>query len=245
MTGTTKGIAEDPLGLTAVFRGHENVPPVGPVHDLPKAPPAPRARAAEPDRSLASRYRVGVDEVGRGCLAGPVVCCAAILPDDEDIPEEIRPWIRDSKKLSAKRRVKVAKGLLECGAIYAFGAASAPLIDEINILQATMLAMIRAIRRLPINQSLISSIVIDGEFVPIDLPAPARAVVDGDSEIPEISAASILAKVKRDNLMAALGGRYPEYSWERNAGYGTPAHLAAIRQAGVTSHHRRSFLKRI
>ena len=222
--------ADDPLGLEAVFSQSGGT---APVH-------AASSYQTEPSRR---KFQVGIDEVGRGCLAGPVVCCAFILPDEDDIPDDIRPWIRDSKKLSPRRRAMVARGLEECGAVYAYGAASVAEIDEINILRATMCAMLRAVDHLPINPDLISTILIDGEFIPVGLPAEARAIVEGDSAVPEISAASIMAKVKRDELMAALGGRYPVYAWERNAGYGTPAHLAAIRSSGLTPHHRRSFIK--
>jgi ribonuclease HII len=171
----------------------------------------------------------GVDEVGRGPLAGPVFAAAVILPE----PVE---GVADSKLLSPDRREALAATLRE-RALVAVGAASVAEIDRLNILGATMLAMRRAVARLPICPR---AVLVDGNRAP-GLDLPTRCVVDGDALVPAIGAASIVAKVARDRLMRRLGGRYPGYGWERNAGYGTREHRAALGSLGLTPHHRRSF----
>lgn len=171
----------------------------------------------------------GVDEVGRGPLAGPVLAAAVILPEPVD-------GITDSKLLSPARREALAAALAE-RAIVAVGAASVEEIDRLNILRATLLAMRRAVARLPVRPR---AILVDGNQPP-GLDLPTRCVVGGDALVPAIGAASIVAKVARDRLMCRLATRYPGYGWERNAGYGTAEHRAALGSLGLTPHHRRSF----
>jgi ribonuclease HII len=171
----------------------------------------------------------GVDEVGRGPLAGPVVVAAVILR---------RPLagLADSKQLSEARRRELATAI-RANAHVALAAASVAEIERFNILGATMLAMRRAVLRLGVRPSLV---LVDGNRPP-RLDLPVRCVVGGDATVPEISAASIVAKVARDALMVRLARRHPGYGWERNAGYGTPEHLAALHRLGVNCHHRKSF----
>ncbi|MEK0085461.1 ribonuclease HII [Benzoatithermus flavus] len=171
----------------------------------------------------------GVDEVGRGPLAGPVVAAAVILPRPI-------PGLADSKQLSAKERERLAR-LVREDAIVALGAASVGEIERLNILGATMLAMRRAVNRLALPPE---EVLVDGNRGPA-LACPVRCVVGGDASVPEISAASIVAKVARDRLMARLARRYEGYGWERNAGYGTAEHRAALERLGLTPHHRRAF----
>lgn len=171
----------------------------------------------------------GVDEVGRGPLAGPVVAAAVVLPEPID-------GIADSKQLSAKERVELATTIVE-RAWFGIGAASVAEIDRINILQATMLAMQRAVARLPVRPG---RVLVDGNRAPC-LPCPAECVVGGDALVPAIGAASILAKVLRDRLMQRLAGRYPGYGFATNVGYGTPEHRCGLELHGATRHHRTSF----
>jgi ribonuclease HII len=180
-------------------------------------------------RGSGIRLICGVDEVGRGPLAGPVVAAAVILLE----PLE---GLADSKLLAAPVREELA-ALLRRTARIGVGAASVAEIDRLNILQASLLAMRRAVLRLGCLPDLA---LIDGNRAP-ELPCPAEAVVDGDRDIPAISAASIVAKVTRDRLMHRLAGRYPGYGWETNVGYATAAHRAAIWRLGPSCHHRRSF----
>lgn len=178
----------------------------------------------------------GVDEAGRGPLAGPVVSAAVILPA-EGLPDDLAAAIDDSKALSAVKREAVLPAILahcEVGV----GMASVAEIDRINVLQATFLSMCRAVEALSETPAIA---LIDGNRLPRDLPCPGRTIVKGDSRSLSIAAASIVAKVTRDRIMAELAGRHPGYGWDRNAGYGTKEHLAALRSLGVTPHHRRSF----
>lgn len=175
----------------------------------------------------------GVDEVGRGPLAGPVVACAVIMPPNE----RAIPGIDDSKKLPPATRFKLAVKIRERAVCVALGAASVREIDRINIYQASVLAMRRALERLPITPD---HVVIDGNRIRT-LPVPHTAVVHGDSRCFSIACASILAKVTRDRLMAALGRRHPGYCWDTNAGYTTRDHVAGLASHGITAHHRRSF----
>jgi ribonuclease HII len=176
-----------------------------------------------------ARLIAGVDEVGRGPLAGPVVAAAVILA---------RPLegLADSKTLCAEERERLA-GLLRAQARIGVGAASVAEIDRINILRASLLAMRRAVLRLGCLPDLA---LIDGNQAP-DLPCPVETIVDGDALVPAISAASIVAKVTRDRLMRRLAERYPGYGWETNVGYATTGHRAAIWQLGPCCHHRRTF----
>ena len=185
------------------------------------APPADRRRIA------------GVDEVGRGPLIGPVVTAAVIL--DPDRPIE---GLDDSKKLSEKRRETLAPVIRERAVAWALGRAEAAEIDELNILHASLLAMRRAVEALPVIPD---HLYVDGNRIPPQLPCKATAVVKGDSLIPAIAAASILAKVARDREMHALHQQIPQYGLDRHKGYPTKVHLRAIALHGVTQHHRRSF----
>ncbi|HEY0526063.1 MAG TPA: ribonuclease HII [Stellaceae bacterium] len=181
----------------------------------------------------------GVDEVGRGPLAGPVLAAAVVL-DPSCLPPEMLDGLDDSKALSAARREHWCAALRACGdaAAIGIGAASVREIDGINILRATMLAMRRAVLALPVRPD---AALVDGDRAPPDFPCPVHTVVGGDGRCLSIAAASIVAKVTRDRVMAELGRRYAGYGWERNAGYGTAEHREAIRRLGVTPHHRRSF----
>ena len=174
----------------------------------------------------------GVDEVGRGPLAGPVTACAVVL-DMSRIPE----GLNDSKKLSAKRRESLAEAILACAEV-SVASASVEEIDELNILRASHLAMERAVAGLltPPDHCL-----IDGNLIPKGLTVSAEAIVKGDSKSVSISAASIVAKIRRDYVMSALAQQYPGYGWETNAGYPSKSHRVALQNLGVTPHHRRSF----
>lgn len=190
------------------------------------------------ERSLAAQGFVrvaGVDEVGRGPLAGPVVCAAVILPLEE---EKRVLGIDDSKKLSAKKREALAEQIRAAARAYAIAEVDAATIDEINILQATRLCMKRAVDMLTPAADMV---LTDGNMT-LDITLPQRSIVKGDALVCSIGAASILAKVYRDALMAEYAKLYPEYAFERNAGYGTKAHIRAIREVGACPIHRRSFI---
>lgn len=190
------------------------------------------------ERSLAAQGFVrvaGVDEVGRGPLAGPVVCAAVILPLEE---EKRVLGIDDSKKLSAKKREALAEQIRAAARAYAIAEVDAAIIDEINILQATRLCMKRAVDMLTPAADMV---LTDGNMT-LDITLPQRSIVKGDALVCSIGAASILAKVYRDALMAEYAKLYPEYAFERNAGYGTKAHIRAIREVGACPIHRRSFI---
>lgn len=179
----------------------------------------------------------GVDEVGRGCLAGAALV-GAVWFDPTKIPADLLSALDDSKRLSAKRRTELAVQIRK-HCLVSFAAASPRLIERLNIRGATLDAMRRAVLRLGAP----GHIYIDGVDVPPGLNRPAAAVVKGDQTIPQIAAASIVAKDLRDRLMARLASRYPAYGWERNAGYGTATHYEAMKQVGPTLHHRPSFLR--
>ncbi len=172
----------------------------------------------------------GIDEVGRGPLAGPVVAAAVIL---RAVPPV---GLRDSKKLSPAARFRLDRQIRATSDV-AIALASVEEIDRLNILEATMLAMRRAVGLLATPPE---AALVDGNRLP-DLPCPARAIVGGDACCPSIAAASIVAKEARDCLMRALAVAHPGYGWERNAGYGTAAHLEGLARLGATPHHRRSF----
>ena len=180
-------------------------------------------------------FVAGVDEVGRGPLAGPVVCAAVIL--SLEAARRI-PGIDDSKKLSPKKREQLAALIRERARAWAVAEVSNEVIDEINILQATRLCMKRAVEALEPRADVV---LVDGNMT-LDIALPQRAFVKGDARIASIGAASILAKVHRDALMRAFAERYPEYGFGRNMGYGTAAHIAAIREVGICPIHRRPFV---
>lgn len=184
------------------------------------------------DFSLVEELVAGVDEVGRGPLCGPVVTAAVIL-------DPARPilGLNDSKKLSEARRERLFDEIREKALAWCIGRAEVEEIDRLNILQATFLAMQRAVAGLAVRPSLA---LIDGNRCPV-LEVPAAPVVQGDGRVPAIAAASILAKVSRDREMAALDALYPGYGMAGHKGYPTPAHLEALRRLGATPIHRRSF----
>ncbi|MEM8937215.1 MAG: ribonuclease HII, partial [Pseudomonadota bacterium] len=173
----------------------------------------------------------GVDEAGRGPLAGPVVAAAVII-DRSCAPM----GVRDSKTLSEQRRDTIAAEIRACAAV-GVGIATVEEIDEINILQASLLAMARAVADLPTPPT---ACLIDGNFAP-ELPCPAHPIVKGDAKSLSIAAASIIAKTTRDHIMKELAQEFPHYAWAQNKGYGAPAHKQALREHGVTPHHRKSF----
>lgn len=177
----------------------------------------------------------GIDEAGRGPLAGPVIAAAVIL-DPKTLPDMLRDGIDDSKALTKSRREELF-AVLQSHAHIGIGGASAAEIDRINILAATLRAMGRAVDDLGIVPDLA---LIDGNRTP-ELACPATAVVRGDRASLSIAAASIVAKVTRDRIMAALARRHPGFGWERNAGYGTAEHKQALTRLGVTPHHRKTF----
>ena len=173
----------------------------------------------------------GIDEVGRGPLAGPVIAAAVIL-DRKNIPE----GINDSKKIPKAKRILLAEKIKE-NSIYAYGASSEIEIDEINILQASLLAMKRASDRLSVVPK---TTLIDGNFKP-DIKNNTISIIKGDSKSVSIAAASILAKVYRDEIMLKYSKQFPEYGFQTNSGYGTKEHLSALKNYGITPIHRKSF----
>jgi len=178
----------------------------------------------------------GVDEAGRGPLAGPVVAAAVVFPSG--VPRKLAALLDDSKKLTAEQRLAAFNALRECGrAEIAVGAASVPEIHRLNILRAALLAMARAVARLPTPPDLA---LVDGNMPPT-LACPVRCVIGGDARCLSIAAASIVAKVLRDRAMTRLAVRFPGYGWETNAGYATEFHRAALFRLGPTRHHRPAF----
>ncbi len=175
----------------------------------------------------------GVDEVGRGPLAGPVVTAAVILsPDDPYMGQ-----YRDSKKVSENKRLKLYHHIRSHALAYSVAQASVEDIDRINILHATMLAMRRTVDSLAVQPS---KVLVDGNRIP-ELTIPAEAIIGGDDSVQQIAAASIVAKVVRDRLMRMLDVRYPGYQFSRHKGYGTKVHMDALRQIGPSPAHRKSF----
>ena len=177
----------------------------------------------------------GVDEVGRGPLAGPVVCAAVIMP-----AEDIIDGVDDSKKLSAKKREKLDALIREKAIAYAICRIEPQVIDEINILEATRLCMKNAVESLAVSPGFV---LTDGNMT-LDISIPQRSLIKGDSLCYSIGAASIIAKVYRDKIMDEYALTYPQYGFEKNKGYGTAAHIAAIKEAGICPIHRRSFTKK-
>ena len=173
----------------------------------------------------------GVDEVGRGCLAGPVIAAAVILKKGINLK-----ILRDSKKISYKKREKIAEHIKQ-NSYFGIGVSSVEEIQNLNILQASLLSMKRAIDKLKIKPELI---LVDGKFAPKGIKN-YKTIINGDEKIKEISAASIIAKVYRDRLMIKLSDKYSNYAWERNFGYGTKDHMDGLKKFGITSHHRKSF----
>ena len=174
----------------------------------------------------------GVDEVGRGCLAGPVFAAAVILNKSINTKD-----IKDSKKISFKRRILLSE-YIKKNSIHAVGTASVEEINKINILNASLLSMQRALDKLKLKPSIV---YIDGLFAPKGLKIKHKTFVKGDEKITCISAASIVAKATRDLFMIRLGQKFPKYKWNKNFGYGTAEHLNGIRKYGITKHHRKNF----
>lgn len=188
-------------------------------------------------RAQGAMLLCGVDEAGRGPLAGPVFAAAVIL-DPNNIPE----GLNDSKKLSEKKRDALFDPICQQALAYGIGQASVEEIEEHNILQATFMAMRRAVEALPVKPD---RILIDGNRIPEGLPAPAEFVIKGDALSASIAAASILAKVSRDRVMLHIAEQYPEYDFAKHKGYGTALHYERLAQYGISPVHRRSFLKKI
>ena len=185
-------------------------------------------------RKIAGPLIAGVDEVGRGPLAGPVVACAVVMPPDM----RAIAGVDDSKRLPARERDRLAIKIRERAVSIGVGAASVREIDRVNIYQATVVAMRRALRRLTIVPN---HVVVDGKpFRTLEIKH--TAIVGGDDACYSIACASIIAKVTRDRIMRALAARHPNYRWEHNVGYATLAHLEGLAAHGVTAHHRRSFI---
>ena len=182
------------------------------------------------------RYIVGVDEVGRGPLAGPVVCAAVIMPLDED---SLVVGVDDSKKLSAKKREQLAEEIKRRALCYHIVEIDEKTIDEINILQATRLGMKQAIEGLSLQGD---TVLTDGNMT-LDIALPQRSVVHGDALSYSIGAASIVAKVHRDALMDEYAKLYPYYAFEKNKGYGTAEHIKGIKEQGICPIHRKTFTK--
>jgi ribonuclease HII len=178
------------------------------------------------------RSVAGVDEAGRGPWAGPVIAAAVVITPDS-------PWlegVNDSKQVTRRRREELAAAIVST-LVHAVGGASVHEVDRFNVRVAAALAMRRALARLP---GAVDVVVVDGLAMP-ELGRAHDAMVDGDARCYAVACASILAKTVRDRLMRRLGGRYPDFGWEHNAGYGTPDHRAALDRRGPTPHHRRSF----
>ncbi|MBM3908077.1 MAG: ribonuclease HII [Gemmatimonadetes bacterium] len=198
------------------------------------------ARWSAVERSLraeGARLIAGVDEVGRGPLAGPVFACAVIMPPGA----RAIPGVEDSKKLTPAERERLAALIAARAVSVALGAASVREIAALNIYHATALAMRRALVRLAERPD---AVLVDGKPIKT-LGVPHRAFIGGDARVYSIACASIVAKVARDRLMRALARRHPGYAWEANAGYGTPAHIAGLRRLGMTAHHRAKFCEGI
>jgi len=222
----------------------DQAPPGSPQSPSPTSSDKPRRRLRRRKRwtTIERDLRLqkgpllaGVDEVGRGPIAGPVVACAVIMPPDT----RAIAGVDDSKRLTHDQRVRLAVKIRERAVAYALGAASVREIDTINIYQASVRAMQRALGRLRVKPD---HVVIDGRAMRT-LPIPHTAVVKGDRRCFSIACASILAKVTRDLLMTRLGARYPQYIWDHNAGYTTREHVIGLTSHGITPHHRKSFCR--
>ena len=183
------------------------------------------------------RYIVGVDEVGRGPLAGPVVCAAVVMPLDEELLIE---GVDDSKKLSEKKRETLSTLIKERAIAYTIVEVSEKIIDGINILEATRLGMKQAVEGLSVPPDIV---LTDGNMT-IDIPFKQHSVIGGDALSYSIGAASIIAKVHRDHMMDEYAKEYPAYAFEKNKGYGTAVHIQAIKEQGLCPIHRRTFTKK-
>lgn len=183
-------------------------------------------------------YIAGLDEAGRGALAGPVTAAAVIFPSHDDTLLATLQTVNDSKQLSAKVREQLFSHIQEYALTYGVGSAAAAVIDEIGILPATKQAMMLALKQL---SPAADYLLIDGRIRLAHAPLPQQAIIRGDSQSLSIAAASILAKVTRDREMIALDDRYPDYGFAQHKGYGTAAHLAAIAEFGPSPLHRRTF----
>lgn len=181
------------------------------------------------------KYICGVDEVGRGPLAGPVVCAAVIMPLDKLVE-----GVDDSKKIGKKKREIIAEKILDCAVACRICRIEREIIDEINILQATRLCMKNAVEGLSVKPDFV---LTDGNMT-LDISLPQTSIIKGDAKSYTIGAASIVAKVYRDNIMKEYAALYPQYGFETNAGYGSRAHIEAIEKYGLTPIHRRSFTSR-
>lgn len=181
------------------------------------------------------KYICGVDEVGRGPLAGPVVCAAVIMPLDKLVE-----GVDDSKKIGKKKRETIAEKILDCAVACRICRIEREIIDEINILQATRLCMKNAVEGLSVKPDFV---LTDGNMT-LDISLPQTSIIKGDAKSYTIGAASIVAKVYRDNIMKEYAALYPQYGFETNAGYGSRAHIEAIEKYGLTPIHRRSFTSR-
>ncbi len=188
----------------------------------------------EYDKAFLPKTVAGVDEVGRGPLAGPVVCACVIMPLDEMID-----GVNDSKKLSEKKREQLYDLLREKAISYSVAEISPAVIDEVNIYQATKLCMKKAIEGLSVKPSLV---LVDA-MSDLDVSVPCKAIIKGDAQSYNIAAASIIAKVYRDRLMREMSEKYPEYGFSNNKGYGTREHIQALKTYGKTEIHRESFIK--
>lgn len=187
----------------------------------------------EEARTSGYKFIAGLDEVGRGCLAGPVVAAAVILNPKNSLPENLN----DSKKLSAKRRTQIAEEIKQTAIAYSIGLVEAEEIDRINILQATKRAMILALEKI---QPQADFLLIDALQLEKS-PLPQRAIIRGDSTVASIAAASIIAKTFRDALMHDYDKTYPQYGFDKHVGYGTKKHFEALRKHGACEIHRKSF----
>ena len=179
------------------------------------------------------RFVAGVDEVGRGCLAGPVVAAACILDCDGEVPDKLN----DSKKLTAKQRETIAEKLKGCAVAYSIGVVEPEVIDRINILEASKLAMVKAIEGL---QPAADHLLLDAVQLR-QIPLPQKAIIKGDSISYSIAAASVIAKTYRDALMCEYDAEFPQYGFAKHKGYAAAVHLAALREHGPSPIHRRSF----
>jgi ribonuclease HII len=180
----------------------------------------------------------GVDEAGRGPLAGPVVAAAVVFPPNIDLKVAGLDGLNDSKKLTPVKRKKLLPIIHDKALSVGVGIVSPRQIDEINIRMASLLAMVMAIKNLSISPDYV---LVDGRDIPDDLTIASRAIIGGDAISSTIAAGSVVAKVNRDNIMAELAQQFPNYGWERNQGYPTKEHREALLSHGVTQHHRYSF----